>query len=90
MPAGSPSKEFCSTSCMAKSQRLNAVGPVRPAGQNNNNDSVNNNNSPRDARHSPVTAVSARSFQYESFNVFNWDDYLKVSVFPVEFPSVRK
>lgn len=80
--AGSPSKEFCSTSCMAKSQRLNNVSvAVRPAGQNNNNDSVNNNNSPRDARHSPVTAVSARSFQYESFNVFNWDDYLKVLLF---------
>ncbi len=78
---GSPSKEFCSTSCMAKNQRLNSVaGGVRPVGQNNNNDSVNNNNSPRDARHSPVTAVSARSFQYESFNVFNWDDYLKVRI----------
>lgn len=78
--AGSPSKEFCSASCMAKNQRLNSVAAgVRPAGQNNNNDSVNNNNSPRDARHSPVTAVSARSFQYECFNVFNWDDYLKVS-----------
>lgn len=77
---GAPHKEFCSTSCMAKNQRLNSVAAgTRPVGQNNNNDSVNNNNSPRDARHSPVTAVSARSFQYESFNVFNWDDYLKVS-----------
>lgn len=82
---GAPSKEFCSNSCMsnmAKNQRSNSVGAGagRPVGQNNNNDSVNNNNnSPRDARHSPVTAVSARSFQYESFNVFNWDDYLKVN-----------
>lgn len=78
--AGSPSKDFCSATCMAKNQRLNnASTGGRPVGQNNNNDSVNNNNSPRDARHSPVSAVSARSFQYESFNVFNWDDYLKVS-----------
>ncbi|KAJ6636818.1 Polycomb protein Scm [Pseudolycoriella hygida] len=75
--AGSPNKEFCSASCMAKNQRLNNVLSGRPPGQNNNNDSVNNNNSPRDARHSPVTAVSTRSFQYESFNVFNWDDYLR-------------
>lgn len=75
---GSQNKEFCSTACMAKSQRVNNVASGgRSAGQNNNNDSINNNNSPRDARHSPVTAVSARSFQYESFNVFNWDDYLK-------------
>lgn len=77
---GSQNKEFCSTACMAKSQRLNNVASGgRSTGQNNNNDSINNNNSPRDARHSPVTAVSARSFQIESFNVFNWDDYLKVS-----------
>lgn len=40
---------------------------------NNNNHHVNNNNN------NNSSAPSARSFQYESFHVFNWDDYLKVS-----------
>lgn len=51
-----------------------AAGSAAPqSSPNNNNHHVNNNNS-------ASSAPSARSFQYESFNVFNWDDYLKVSV----------
>lgn len=76
--------------CLNKYQRANAAAAasgadgqtgagspngVSPTGThqsspNNNNHHVNNNNS---------SAPSARSFQYESFHVFNWDDYLKVS-----------
>lgn len=86
-----PHKEFCSMYCLNKYQRANAApgsggdnqsGAGSPNGAsptvgvaqsspNNNNHHVNNNNS--------SSAPSARSFQYESFHVFNWDDYLKVS-----------
>lgn len=75
----SPIKEFCSTLCMNKYQKSNNSvnsSVLRPAGQNNNNNNnVNNNNSHRE--HTGATATLTRSFQYESFNIFNWDDYLK-------------
>lgn len=59
---------------------------------NNNNNNVNNNNQQFGTQHrvdssagstsaaTPTTAP-ARTFQYESFNVFNWDDYLKVNTY---------
>lgn len=52
---------------------LPSGGQPQSTSPNNNNHHVNNNNS-------SASAPSARSFQYESFHVFNWDDYLKVSV----------
>lgn len=87
--ANSPNKEFCSTPCMNKYQRANntlSTNNTSPAqrqpvaGQNNNNNNnVNNNNSHRDSTATSGSTAPLRTFQYESFHVFNWDDYLKVS-----------
>jgi hypothetical protein len=57
---------------------------VKLLGENNNNnhskDLSNNRKSPGINRVSPVTTTSTGGpFQYESFHVFNWDEYLKVS-----------
>jgi len=55
---------------------------------NNNNTNLNNNNNTSNyisniisniSRESPVTPTGP--FQYESFHVFNWDEYLKVRIF---------
>lgn len=80
-PASSSSS---STSSNSKSNSSNSVN------NNNNSTSKNNNSENRSSgsivktasvkRNSPTNAHQpARSFQYESFHVFDWDDYLKVS-----------
>lgn len=72
-----------SSSSNSKSSSSNSV--------NNNNSTKNNNNENRSSgsivktatvkRSSPTnTHQPARSFQYESFHVFNWDEYLEVSM----------
>lgn len=74
-----------SSSSNSKSSSSNSVN------NNNNSTSKNNNSENRSSgsivktasvkRSSPINAHQpARSFQYESFHVFDWDDYLKVSV----------
>lgn len=66
-----PHKEFCSNVCMTKHQKKNGT-----------NSRHNNNNSHREqernsSRISPAPTPTG-PFQYESFHVFDWDDYLKV------------
>lgn len=66
-----PHKEFCSNVCMTKHQKKNGT-----------NSRHNNNNSHREqernsSRISPAPTPTG-PFQYESFHVFDWDDYLKI------------
>lgn len=71
-----PSKEFCSTFCMNKYQKKNGTNSSRQSANNNNNHREQERNS---TRISPATTLTG-PFQYESFHVFNWDDYLKVCI----------
>lgn len=86
-----PSKEFCSTFCMNKSQKKK--NNIAPRHNNNNNVSSNNNITTTSSTTSststtissgPVTNTTSitggggTTIQYESFHVFNWDNYLKV------------
>lgn len=86
-----PNREFCSTHCMNKHQKKNNnsnnSGNASPAASsrsgnnnnNNNNNSLSENNNRENVsttRISP-TITSTGPFQYESFTIFNWDDYLK-------------
>uniref|UniRef100_A0A336LUA6 CSON000087 protein n=1 Tax=Culicoides sonorensis TaxID=179676 RepID=A0A336LUA6_CULSO len=86
-----PNREFCSAYCMNKYQKKNNnsnsgnASPANTSRNGNNNNNNNNNNSlsennNRDnlstTRISP-TITSTGPFQYESFTIFNWDEYLK-------------
>lgn len=88
-----PNRDYCSTYCMNKHQKKNnnsstttagtaSTTPSRNGNNNNNNISENNNinNQSREAvsttRISP-TLTSTGPFQYESYTIFNWDEYLK-------------
>lgn len=87
--ATAPNRDYCSTHCMQKHQKkATPTAPGQPSvpvpprnGTNNNNNSVvENNNNP--AREPSTTRVSpglpaSGPFQYESFQIFNWDEYLK-------------
>lgn len=58
----------------------NGGGAAAQSSPNNNNNHVNNNNSSSPSAAAAVSQMAlTRTFQYESFHVFNWDDYLKVS-----------
>lgn len=79
-----PNREYCSTYCMNKHQKKNnstsnASAATSRNGNNNNNNSLSENNNREtltQTRISP-TITSTGPFQYESFTIFNWDDYLK-------------
>lgn len=84
-----PNREYCSAYCMNKHQKKNNnsnSGNASPAASsrngnnnNNNNNSLNENNNRENlntTRISP-TITSTGPFQYESFTIFNWDEYLK-------------
>ncbi|XP_063696427.1 polycomb protein Scm isoform X2 [Culicoides brevitarsis] len=87
-----PNREYCSTYCMNKHQKKNNnttanSGNASPAASSRNGSNNNNNNNNKDSlsenhaatattRISP-TLTSTGPFQYESFTIFNWDDYLK-------------
>lgn len=84
-----PNREYCSTYCMNKHQKKNSSsGNASPAassrnGSNNNNNNNNNSLSENNNRENlnttriSPTIMSTGPFQYESFTIFNWDDYLK-------------
>lgn len=91
-PAFAPNKEFCSSYCMNKAMPKN--GKIPSEVNKSDCDSCNylcvlgmddvssTTNINGNAKKSPNGNYSlARSFQYETFHVFNWDDYLVVSVF---------
>lgn len=77
------------------SKNNNSENNTRSAGESSRNtsNSTNSNNSGSNGagsiskttavkRSSPVSSThSARTFQYESFHVFDWDEYLEVCVF---------
>lgn len=80
----SPATSSTSSPSNSKSSSSNSVN------NNNNSTSKNNNSENRSSgsivktasvkRNSPTNAHQpARSFQYESFHVFDWDEYLLVS-----------
>lgn len=77
-----PSREFCSTTCMNKNKKNKAVknGSTTTSRHNNNNSNSNNNNNETTRLSSSTQASSSPSgpFQYESFHVFNWENYLAV------------
>lgn len=58
---------------MNKYQKKNGTNSSRQSANNNNNHREQERNS---TRISPATTLTG-PFQYESFHVFNWDDYLK-------------
>lgn len=81
-----PNRNYCSISCMNKHQKKSSSSSSTPSiapaknGNNNNNNAIENNNNP--ARESAASRVSpsipgSGPFQYESFQIFNWDEYLK-------------
>lgn len=85
-PASSSSSSSSSSpSSSSKSNSSNSVNNNNSTSKNNNNENRSSGsivktatvkrNSPTNAAHQP-----ARSFQYESFHVFDWDEYLKVSI----------
>lgn len=91
-----------SSSSASASSSNNKSGSSSNNVNNNNNSTSNNNNSDNRSsgsivktasvkRNSPTnTHQPARSFQYESFHVFNWDEYLLVSIACAVFSSFRK
>lgn len=73
-----------STSSNSKSSGSNSVNNNNSTSKNNNNENRSSGSIVKTAsvkRNSPTNAQPARSFQYESFHVFNWDEYLKVGTF---------
>lgn len=91
--SSAPNREFCSTFCMNKNQKKKSNSASRHNNNNNISSVSNNNhsnsgshgatsNSATSRLQQSSTAPSSSSspsgpFQYESFHVFNWDNYLK-------------
>lgn len=76
---------YPSSSSSGKSSGSNSVNNNNSTSKNNNNENRSSGSIVKTAtvkRNSPTNAHQpVRSFQYESFHVFNWDDYLKVKAF---------
>ncbi|XP_055308369.1 polycomb protein Scm-like [Sitodiplosis mosellana] len=70
-----------SSTSNSKSSGSNSVNNNNSTSKNNNNENRSSGSIVKTAmvkRNSPTNAHQpARSFQYESFHVFNWDEYLK-------------
>lgn len=81
-PASSSSSSSPSSS--SKSSSSNSVNNNNSTSKNNNNENRSSGSIVKTAtvkRNSPTNAHHpARSFQYESFHVFDWDEYLEVSI----------
>lgn len=89
--ANAPNREFCSTFCLNKHKKKSASGAQPSTSQskslNNNNNNLSNNNKKGSVEannnnvkeHYAVTKMSPM-FQYEAFHVFDWKEYLKVSL----------
>lgn len=71
------------SSSSGKSSGSNSVNNNNSTSKNNNNENRSSGSIVKTAtvkRNSPTNVHQpARSFQYESFHVFNWDEYLKVN-----------
>jgi polycomb protein SCMH1 len=80
----SPSSASSPAAVATSSNGGKAGNSLKLISENNNNnhskDISNSRKSPAPNRVSPVTTSTGGPFQYESFHVFNWDEYLKVSV----------
>jgi polycomb protein SCMH1 len=80
----SPSASSPAAAVATSSNGTKTGNSLKLLGENNNNnnhskDISNSRKSPAPNRVSPVTTSTGGPFQYESFHVFNWDEYLKVS-----------
>lgn len=67
-PMIAPNQEYCSTFCMNKAHVKSSIDDVSST-------TGSKRSSPSNNQH-----TLARSFQYETFHVFNWDDYLIVNM----------
>ncbi|XP_058061705.1 polycomb protein Scm [Anopheles bellator] len=74
--ANAPNSFFCSTFCMKKEMKKGTAGLVPPLDvlktTTNNNNSTNHNNNNNNIG-------NTGAFQYESFHVFDWTEYLRES-----------
>lgn len=79
--SNSPSKEFCSQLCLNKHQKKNSSSRTSIGHLNNNNRGEQEKNSTPGTKSSPSAGFCTPTgpFQYESFNVFGWEEYLKES-----------
>lgn len=76
------SSSTSSPSSNSKSSSSNSVNNNNSTSKNNNSENRSSGSIVKTAtvkRNSPTNTHTARSFQYESFHVFDWDDYLEVS-----------
>ncbi|XP_065093247.1 polycomb protein Scm [Ochlerotatus camptorhynchus] len=84
-----PSASTTATTTTSTSSTSSAGSKLNGNNNNNNSSSNNNNNNGRKsngnspgrepARISPVTTTTTGPFQYESFHVFDWTEYLRES-----------
>lgn len=77
--SAAPNRDYCSDYCMNKHKKklTSSVAASSRNGSNNNNLGETNNNSRESLTRISPTLTASGPFQYESFTIFNWDEYLK-------------